>query len=158
ELRIPQRFLGNELAIEYLGVVLPEKIALHPLHTASEPLRDKLTLYTHGGVRISVVDSQGWLLAQTGTVSSSISEFDADAPEFVRGGVGRREKTPPSCGVPYGMWGPPVDAARAGESGATWFQAGAGEPSTVRAAAPILNKNAIVGVVAIEQAGGTLLR
>ena len=39
-------------------------------------------------------------------------------------------------GLPYGMWGAPVDTARDGKRSAIWFEKSGGEPSLVRAAVP----------------------
>jgi len=158
ELRIPQRMVGAEIAFAHLDDgALPENIPFHELRAASEALHDKLALYAPEGVRLSVIDPQGWLLANAGSLKPSLTELDA-APDFYRWLLGRSEQAAPTYGLPYGMWGPPVDAARAGESGAIWFQATGGEPSTVRAAVPIRNNNSVVGVIAVEQAGGQLLR
>jgi len=42
-----------------------------------------------------------------------------------------------------------------GNSSAIWFKESGGEPSIVRAAVPIRNGEALVGVIAVEQAGGS---
>jgi len=164
ELRIPQRLLGNDIAIVALDDTAEPSPAmqLHALHTASEVLRAKLQNYVPEGVRISVVDPEGWLLARSGSLvrsaqySSSLN--DDDFPNFYRWLLARDEQTPTAYGLPYGMWGAPVDAARAGKSTAIWFGPSGGEPATVRAAAPILRDTQKLGAIAVEQAGDQLDR
>lgn len=167
ELRIPQRLLGASIAVVALDdslVDLPD-VPLQTLHTASEALREKLQSYAAPGVRISVVDSQGWLLARAGALAQTGDSGNSgeDAPALYRWLLSREGQIAPAYGLPYGMWGPPVDAARKGVSSAMWFDAGAGEPTTVRAAVPMMaiganNTATPIGVVAIEQAADQLDR
>ncbi len=158
ELRIPTRLIGDEFAIVHLDeALLPPAVEMRTLHAASQALRDKLNLYVPEGLRISVVDNEGWLLARAGTVQAFYADGGEESPSLYRWFVGRSEQiAPPTYGLPYGMWGPPIDRARAGHSNAIWFQAGGGEPSTVRAAIPIPTANGILGVIAVEQAGSQL--
>lgn len=161
ELRIPQRFLGAAFAMVALdeSAVLPETITLHPLYMASAALRSQLQLYAPQGVRLSIVDTQGWLLARAGTllVGSQAAAENDERINFYRWLLNTNEQTAPAYGLPYGMWGEPVDTARQGKSSAIWFQAGSGEPSTVRAAVPIVAGQRILGVLAVEQAAEQLL-
>src|SRR5690606_4347766 len=62
-----------------------------------------------------------------------------------------------SYGVPYGMWGAPVDAARAGKRSAIWFEPAAGEPSLIRAAVPIVLDEQAFGALVLEQPGEQLV-
>src|SRR5690606_18357702 len=62
-----------------------------------------------------------------------------------------------SYGVPYGMWGAPVDAARAGKRSAIWFEPAAGEPSLIRAAVPIVLDDQSFGALVLEQPGEQLV-
>ncbi len=159
ELRIPMRLVGTGFAIEHLAdnASLPASIEPRPLRVASETLRDKLALYAPEGLRISVVDEQGWLLARAGTLLTATDDGN-ESPSWYRWFLGRSERPPPSYGLPYGMWGSPIDDARVGQNKAIWFKAGSGEPSTVRAAIPIATANGIVGVVSVEEAGNQLLQ
>jgi len=164
ELRIPQRLLGTDMAMIALdnAATTSFTVPLHTLQTASETLREKLQSYVPEGVRISVVDAQGWLLARAGSLTratqSDTSGNDDDSPNFYRWLLARDEQTAPAYGLPYGMWGPPVDAARQGKSRAIWFAASAGEPATVRAATPLMKGSQLLGVVSVEQAGDQLDR
>jgi signal transduction histidine kinase len=54
------------------------------------------------------------------------------------------------------MWGPPVDEARGGNPQAIWFEQAGGEPSLVRAAAPLQIEDAKLGALVVEQAGEQL--
>ena len=60
-------------------------------------------------------------------------------------------------GLPYGMWGAPVDAAREGKRSAIWFEKCGGEPSLVRAAVPVPYGNDNLGALVVEQAGEQLV-
>jgi hypothetical protein len=73
ELRIPQRVLGTSIGIVALDQATESAatVQLHDLHTASEALRTKLQDYAPEGVRISVVDPEGWLLARAGSLVRS---------------------------------------------------------------------------------------
>jgi two-component system sensor histidine kinase ChvG len=164
ELRIPERLLGADIAIvalDHAAETLPV-VELHALHKASAVLRAKLQDYAPEGVRISVVDPQGWLLARAGSLVRS-AQYNStlngdDSPNFYRWLLARDEQTSTAYGLPYGMWGAPVDAARQGKSAAIWFGPSGGEPATVRAAAPIIKESQTLGAIAVEQAGDQLDR
>jgi signal transduction histidine kinase len=61
-------------------------------------------------------------------------------------------------GLPYGMWGAPVDAARGGKRSAIWFEKAGGEPSLVRAAVPIPYGDQNLGALVVEQPGEQLVQ
>jgi len=61
-----------------------------------------------------------------------------------------------SYGLPYGMWGPPVDEAREGVRTAIWFEPAAGEPSLIRAAVPVELQGEPFGALVLEQPGEQL--
>ncbi|HTE40485.1 MAG TPA: ATP-binding protein, partial [Steroidobacteraceae bacterium] len=162
ELRMPLRLLGSELAVSAIDQTSPAmETTLRPLHLASEPLRERLQAYAPQGIRISVIDAEGWLLARAGSLiradQTEISNED-DLPNFYRWLLARDDKAAPSYGLPYGMWGAPADSARAGKRSANWFSAAAGEPATVRAAVPITRDGVTIGALIVEQAGEQLLR
>ena len=166
ELRIPRRLVGQQLAIAPIdtGTANPQFLApqLRTLQTASQALAEKLARHAPDGIRMSVVDSQGWLLARAGSIirtSAPETQPNSDEPpNFVRWVLARDEQVAPAYGLPYGMWGPPVDAARNGESSAIWFAADYDEPTTVRASVPIVLDGRVVGALTVEQAGEVLLR
>jgi dedicated sortase system histidine kinase len=162
ELRVPLRLLGSELAIGPLDQIAPAPdTTLRSFRVASELLRDRLQAYAPPGVRISVVDTQGWLLARAGSLlrpdQTEIGNED-DLPNFYRWLLARDDHAAPAYGLPYGMWGSPVDEARSGRASANWFSAAAGEPATVRAAVPITRNGIPIGALIAEQAGELLLR
>jgi signal transduction histidine kinase len=83
---------------------------------------------------------------------------DDEFPTFYRWLLSRDEHSAAAYGLPYGMWGAPVDAARRGKSTALWFSASGGEPATVRAAVPIMKGRQPLGAIVVEQAGDQLDR
>lgn len=166
ELRAPVNAFGTQLAVFALdpdadaSAVQP---SLSWLHTGSASLRERLAQYTPDGLRVSVVDTRGWLLARAGSpeVHPGV-EYPDDEDSLLRaayrGLLRSRDEVPPSYGLPYGMWGAPVDRARAGENAAIWFDAGGGEPSMVRAAVPVRLGSELLGVLVVEQPAAQLMR
>lgn len=164
ELRAPLNLVGAQLSLQALdsgGTVVARTRNLAWLHTGSESLKQRLQRYAPEGVRVSVVDTQGWLLARAGSVgTSATSSYPGLRPDeegfmrsiyrvlFSRGDVPARP-----YGLPYGMWGAPVDAARNGEHAAIWFEKAGGEPSLVRAAVPVRYGAQSLGALVVEQNG-----
>jgi len=168
ELRAPLNIFGTQLAI--FSVDLDGKInaaSTSPgwLHVGSEPLKQRLAQYAPSALRVSVVDANGWLLARAGSIASNVSSDYAglrtDDEGFSRS-VYRAlfAKTATPCeayGLPYGMWGAPVDAARTGHDAAIWFEPCGGEPSVVRAAVPIKVGDTNLGALVVEEPGEHLV-
>lgn len=168
ELRAPLAIFGTQLAVFTLdhdrtsGSRAP---SLHSLHTGSEALKQRLEQYAPQGLRVSVVDLNGWLLARAGSVAISVATdyrgLSADENGFLhsiyRIFLGKRDLPAQPYGLPYGMWGAPVDPARAGNNSAIWFEATGGEPSLVTAAVPIKYGNEALGALVVEQPGEQLV-
>ncbi|HWK73481.1 MAG TPA: ATP-binding protein [Povalibacter sp.] len=166
ELRAPLAIFGTQLAVFTLndGTAGPQSTRLGTLHTGSDALKARLEQYAPQGLRVSVVDARGWLLARAGSVAVDIpSDYTGlrqDENGFVRsiyrGLFGSRDTMAPSYGLPYGMWGAPVDEARDGNDTAIWFEPAGGEPSLVRAAVPIKYSDQTLGALVVEQPGERL--
>lgn len=168
ELRGPLNLFGTQLAVYALDKnndTISATRGLAWLHTGSEALKQRLQQFAPEGVRVSVVDIDGWLLARAGSVginaSSTYPGLRRDEHGFMRSIY--REFFPSSSmpaqsyGLPYGMWGAPVDAARNGNGAAIWFDQVGGEPSLVRAAVPIHFGERLLGALVVEQAGEQLV-
>jgi two-component system sensor histidine kinase ChvG len=167
ELRGPLNLFGTRLSVHALdqdGAVQSQS-ALAWVHTGSELLKQRLEQYAPPGVRVAVVDVHGWLLARAGsiTVSAVHSTYPGlreDREGFMRSIYrvlfSRRESPVRPYGLPYGMWGPPVDEARAGKVSAIWFEEAGGEPSIVRAAVPVRFNEQDLGALIVEQPGEQL--
>jgi dedicated sortase system histidine kinase len=169
ELRAPLNLFGTQLAIQALGAddaVVAQTRGLAWIHTGSEALKQRLEQYAPDGVRVSVVDTHGWLLARAGSIGvaapSRYPGLERDDEGFTRSiyrvlfssdAVRARP-----YGLPYGMWGAPVDAARDGKGSAIWFEKSGGEPSLVRAAVPIPYRNDNLGALVVEQPGEQLVQ
>jgi two-component system sensor histidine kinase ChvG len=168
ELRGPLNLFGTQLSVHALdpaNTVVGESRTLAWLHTGSEALRQRLQQYAPEGVRVSVVDNGGWLLARAGSITptaeSSRLGLERNEEGFTRS-VYRvlfpeSEVPPRPYGLPYGMWGEPVDRARAGNPSATWFEQAGGEPALVRAAVPISIGEQALGALVVEQPGEQLV-
>ncbi|MFL6576910.1 MAG: ATP-binding protein, partial [Povalibacter sp.] len=158
ELRAPLSIFGAQLAAFALGSDETLTPAMGRLHTASEALKDRLEQYAPKGLRVSVVDDRGWLLARAGSVESDASTdhpgLESDEDGFARSvyrGVFGRDALAVRYGLPYGMWGTPVDEARQGHGTAIWFEPAGGEPSLIRAAVPVRYGDDILAALIVEQ-------
>ena len=168
ELRGPLNLFGTQLAVYALNrdnATIGGTRSLGWLHTGSEALKQRLEQYAPKGVRVAVVDTHGWLLARAGSVgittASNYPGLRADEYGFMRSvyrGLFPTSSVPPQpYGLPYGMWGAPVDAARAGKNAAIWFDQVSGEPSLVRAAVPVRYGDQVLGALVVEQPGEQLV-
>lgn len=161
ELRAPLAMFGTQLAVFGLNHdgSNSQAPALGTLHTGSDALKQRLEQYAPQGLRVSVVDSRGWLLARAGSVAvnmhSNYPGLSQDEDGFLRSIyrvlLGGRDTVAVSYGLPYGMWGSPVDEARAGHDTAIWFEPAGGEPSLVRAAVPVKYADETLGALVVEQ-------
>jgi two-component system, OmpR family, sensor histidine kinase ChvG len=159
ELRAPISMFGQQLAVFALDAngETSRTPTLGKLHIGSDALRERLEQYAPDGLRVSVVDSRGWLLARAGTVEITSSEYSAlqrDDNGFARSVYRRffgRDAVATPYGLPYGMWGSPVDEARAGRHSAIWFEPAGGEPSLIRAAVPVRYNDATLAALIVEQ-------
>jgi two-component system sensor histidine kinase ChvG len=167
ELRGPLNLFGTRMSVHALDAsgALQSQSPLAWVHTGSEPLRQRLEQYAPQGVRVSVVDVHGWLLARAGAVTvdavrSTYPGLREDRDGFMRSiyrVLFTRPETPVRpYGLPYGMWGPPVDDARAGKMRAIWFEEAGGEPSIVRAAVPVRFNEQELGALIVERPGEQL--
>lgn len=160
ELRAPLAMFGQQLAVFALNVEgnTSRPPVLGKLHTGSDALRERLAQYAPDGLRVSVVDHRGWLLARAGTVDvragADYPGLQQDDDGFARSIYRRlfgRDVAALPYGLPYGMWGSPVDAARAGRNEALWFEPAGGEPSLVRAAVPVRYGEDAIAALVVEQ-------
>ncbi len=171
ELRGPLNIFGTRismLALDQTNATLAETRSLAWVHTGSDALKQRLEQYAPAGVRVSVVDEHGWLLARAGSVATAAGAGSGHHPglrhdenDFTRSiyrVLFSAGATPASAyAIPYGMWGAPVDSARQGQERAIWFDKGGGEPSLVRAAVPIRHRDQTLGALVVEQPGEQLL-
>ena len=168
ELRGPQNLFGTQLAVYALdkdNATIAGTGGLAWVHTGSEALKQRLEQYAPDGVRVSVVDVNGWLLARAGAVtvntSSTYPGLQTNEYGFMRsvyrGLFPSSSVKPQPYGLPYGMWGAPVDEARAGKNAAIWFDQASGEPSLVRAAVPVRFGDELLGALVVEQPGEQLV-
>jgi two-component system sensor histidine kinase ChvG len=169
ELRAPLNLFGTQLAIQALGAddaVVAQTDGLAWIHTGSEALKRRLEQYAPDAVRVSVVDVHGWLLASAGSIGVAAPArypgLERDDEGFTRSIYrvlfSSDAARPQPYGLPYGMWGPPVDAARDGKRSAIWFDKSGGAPSLVRAAVPIPYGNDNLGALVVEQPGEQLVQ
>jgi dedicated sortase system histidine kinase len=169
ELRAPLNLFGTQLAVQALDAddaIVAQTRGLAWIHTGSEALKQRLEQYVPDGVRVSVIDTHGWLLARAGSIAVTTSTrypgMSSDDEGFSRSIYrvlfSSDAARPLPYGLPYGMWGAPVDAARAGKRSAIWFEKAGGWPSLVRAAVPIPYGEQNLGALVVEQPGEQLVQ
>jgi two-component system, OmpR family, sensor histidine kinase ChvG len=162
ELRAPLSIFGSRLAIfavDPAGNSDAPTPSLAWLHTGSLDLKTRLEQYAPSNTRVSVVDTHGWLLARAGSIAVKleagqygvVANEDGFLRSIYRPLLDRSEAPVQPYGLPYGMWGPPIDTAREGKDRALWFEAASGEPALVRAAVPIRLGDELLGALVIEQ-------
>lgn len=167
ELRAPINAIGTQLAVYAIDSQqrLVASAPLASVHTGSEALKARLERYAPSGTRVSVVDNHGWLLARAGAINLDPAPNDPrlqiDEDGFARS-VYRilfsgSDATARAYGLPYGMWGTPIDEARGGEPKALWFEQSGGEPSLIRAAVPVTLADQAFGALVVEQPGEQLV-
>jgi dedicated sortase system histidine kinase len=167
ELRAPINSIGTQLAVHAIDDEQQSvaTTSLAAVHTGSEALKARLERYAPQGTRVSVVDNHGWLLARAGAINLAPLPNEAglqlDEDGFARS-VYRvlfsgSDATARAYGLPYGMWGTPVDEARNGEPKALWFEQAGGEPSLIRAAVPVRLADQAFGALVVEQPGEQLV-
>jgi two-component system sensor histidine kinase ChvG len=169
EIKGPLNLFGTQLAVFALGRdfnATPAPPTLAWLHTGSEQLKQRLEQYAPPGLRVSVVDTHGWLLARAGSVATDIGtdyvagvrvDENGFAHSIYRSLLSKPEEQPHAYGIPYGMWGSPVDEARTGRETAIWSESGGGEPALVRAAVPIAYGQESLGALVVELPGEALV-
>ena len=169
ELRAPLNLFGTQLAVQALDAndaIVAQTRGLAWIHAGSEALKQRLEQYAPDGVRVSVVDTHGWLLARAGSIAVTTSTqypgMRSDDEGFSRS-IYRVLFSSDAAhalpyGLPYGMWGAPVDTARDGKRSAIWFEKAGGEPSLVRAAVPIPYGDQNLGALVVEQPGEQLVQ
>jgi dedicated sortase system histidine kinase len=163
ELRAPLSLFGTQVSILKVNADVTDIKTLRNLgwlHVASESLKQRLRQYAPENVRVSVVDAHGWLLARAGSVATerpmarrpgTIEDDDGFMRSIYRAILERRDAEAQPYGLPYGMWGEPVNQALAGTPRAIWSRHAGGEPSLVRAAVPIRLEKDILGALIVEQ-------
>ena len=167
ELRAPLSLFAAQLSILKVNANVTDIKTLHELgslHMASEALKQRLKQYAPENMRVSVVDAHGWLVARAGTVVVPVGTrkagFFEDNDGFMRSIwrsiLERAEVVQLPYGLPYGMWGQPVDEARAGNPLAIWSPKSGGEQSLVRAAVPIRIEADILGALVLERSAEQL--
>jgi two-component system, OmpR family, sensor histidine kinase ChvG len=167
ELRAPINAIGTQLAVHAIDD-RQQSVATTPLaavHSGSEALKARLERYAPTGTRVSVVDNHGWLLARAGAINLTPVSTDTNL-QFNENGFARSvyrvlfagsDATARAYGLPYGMWGTPLDEARSGEPKALWFEQSGGEPSLIRAAVPVTLGDQAFGALVVEQPGEQLV-
>src|SRR5512138_736949 len=168
ELRAPVNSFGTNLAVYALDAQ-HAPVASTPLaavHTGSELLKNRLERYAPEGTRVSVVDAHGWLLARAGSIRVDAGvdyaglrrDEEGFARSIYRVLFAGNDAPVQAYGLPYGMWGSPVNEAREGVRTAIWFEQAAGEPSLIRAAVPVQMQGESFGALVLEQPGEQLAR
>jgi two-component system sensor histidine kinase ChvG len=129
-----------------------------PIIYPRESLADTLAAYSQEGLRIRIVDRQGWLLADQGTL------IDSSPP--TQGGLLSRLYSwllKPAEQLAYqdvsSGWldTAPVNAALQGKPSAAWFSGQVAPDAIVQASQPLLADQRVMGAVVLERSSASML-
>lgn len=127
----------------------------------SPSLISTLKQFEQPGVRLSVVDINGWQVGTVGTLGSSADIVDPGSPMvsllYRRLLESETAPLPRRVTVPGRFYGPHVDNALKGKADAAWFRLGNYGRVMLSAAAPIAGRKGVLGAVVVEQTGERLL-
>jgi dedicated sortase system histidine kinase len=167
ELRMPMSLAGEQLAlfvVDEHGRRVAGNDRLGWLHRASEPLRARLESFTSAGLRLSIVDVHGLLIARAGSFAPDPKAHLREVRRtrrlretFYRQFLERPEVPAPPYELPVAIVGDPVDSALDGRESAVWIAAAYGDPSMIRAAVPLRDGSGIIGALVAEQPADRVL-
>src|SRR5882672_6179 len=127
----------------------------------SAPLIDMLRQFEQPGVRLGVVDVNGWQIGTVGALGNTSDAVDPGSPLvsllYRRLLESESAPLPKRVTVPGRFFGPHVASALAGKADAAWFRLGNYGRVMLSAAAPIAGRNGVLGAVVLEQTGERLL-
>jgi dedicated sortase system histidine kinase len=131
------------------------------LFLESPPLIDTLRQFDQAGMRLTVVDANGWQIGSVGALANTADATGSEPPIMSR--IYRRmlesetEPLPQRVTLPGRFVGAHVDGALLGKPGAAWFRLGNTGRVMLAAAAPIAGRKGTLGAVVLEQTGERLL-
>lgn len=127
----------------------------------SQGLIELLKQFEQTGVRLAVVDANGWQMASVGALGTATEALDQGSPVvsllYRRMLESETEPLPRRITVPGRFAGKHVDQALIGRPDAAWFRVGSSGRVVLAAAAPIGGRDAPLGAVVLEQTGERLL-
>jgi hypothetical protein len=120
-----------------------------------------LRQFEQPGVRLGVVDANGWQVGTVGTLSSSADVVEQGSPMvsviYRRLLESESVPLPKRVSVPGRFEGSHVANALRGKAGAAWFRLGNYGRVMLAAAAPVSGRDGVLGAVVLEQTGERLL-
>ena len=174
EARIPLVMVGLYFGFEVVDVnergtinsrigtlELPQLAPVGRLFLGSPGLAEMLRQFDQPGMRLSVIDANGWQIGSVGALSSATDSTDTDRP--IMSLIYRRvleseaEPLPRRVVIPGRFVGAHVDSALAGKAGSAWFRLGNTGRVMLAAAAPVAGRKGTLGAVVLEQTGERLL-
>jgi dedicated sortase system histidine kinase len=174
EARVPLAMVGLRFGFEVVdvdarGVVnsrlgtleAPQMTPVGRVFVESPALIDMLKQFEQPGVRLGVVDANGWKVASVGALGSTADAAEPGSPMasliYRRLLESETAPLPKRVTVPGRFFGPHVDSALQGKADAAWFRLGNSGRVMLAAAAPIAGRNGALGAVVLEQTGERLL-
>jgi dedicated sortase system histidine kinase len=175
ELRIPIQLLGGVLGMAVVDV--DTGVSAYTVNTNSswpleeipgrflyqrQDLQVVLDRFARAGDRFRVLDSEGWVLSETGNVASAgilaPSSEGGFAERLFRFVLRRDDPDYETLEQPVGHIGNAgLRAALAGDPATAWFRRGPEGNAIVAAAVPVRGAQSIAGAVLIEQASDSIL-
>jgi dedicated sortase system histidine kinase len=174
EARVPLTMVGLKFGFEVVdvdarGVInsrvgtlqAPQLTPVGRVFLESPPLIEVLRQFEQPGVRLGVVDANGWQVGSVGAVGGTIDTLEPGSPMmsllYRRLLESETAPLPKRVTVPGRFSGEHVDSALTGKAEAAWFRVGNSGRVMLAAAAPIAGRNGVLGAVVLEQTGERLL-
>jgi dedicated sortase system histidine kinase len=127
----------------------------------SPALVDVLRQFEQAGVRLGVVDANGWKIGSVGALGSAGDAAEPGSPVmsllYRRMLESETAPLPNRDSVPGRFAGAHVESALKGKADAAWLRLGKSGRVILAAAAPIAGRNGVLGAVVLEQTGERLL-
>jgi two-component system, OmpR family, sensor histidine kinase ChvG len=172
EVRLPLNFVGTSLGVGFVdvdhgggdyGVTLSATwdeatATLGRFIYRRPPLQALLGQFGRAGGRFRILDSQGFTLAETGSVQPQVTGSTAGPIGRLLGWMLRRDDPPYPSEQPFGRVADAASrAALAGRPAAAWYGSGPDREAIVAAAVPIDGTAGQKGAVLLEQASDPIL-
>ncbi|MGH8264388.1 MAG: ATP-binding protein [Steroidobacteraceae bacterium] len=120
-----------------------------------------LQQFEQPGVRLGVIDANGWQVGTVGTLSTASDTVEQGSPMvsviYRRLLESESVPLPKRENIPGRFTGPHVENALHGKAGAAWFRLGNYGRVMLAAAAPVSGRRGVLGAVVLEQTGERLL-
>lgn len=151
---------GSGYAVDLISTWNPQNMKPGRFVYQRPELRELLSQFSRTGGRFRVLDSDGWVLSDAGSVRSRTEPSEPPngwINDFFRFALSRNDPPYPAEQPPGRIADPRLREALGTEPVTVWFAGSNGQDSIVAAAVPILRPGGRAGAVLVEQASDPIL-